>query len=248
MQSKATRWLLAAVVLTTAAAAIYWLMSRGNPGPADIGAVRLETTPPLLTRLEQKGLALGSPVFIRIFKQPKELEVWIAKASGDKPARYALFQTYPICAYSGELGPKLKEGDRQSPEGFYSVDSSALNPNSSYHLSFNLGFPNAYDRSHGRTGSFLMVHGRCVSVGCYAMTDRGIDEIYLLVEAALLNGGPAIPVHIFPFRMTAANMEAHKASPWHAFWTELKTAHDAFEATSVPPRIEVKSARYIVAP
>ena len=82
------------------------------------------------------------------------------------------FATYPICLWSGRLGPKLREGDRQAPEGFYTVSAEQLNPNSRWHRSFSLGFPNAFDQAHGRTGSFIMVHGGCPSIGCYAMTDR----------------------------------------------------------------------------
>jgi len=140
-------------------------------------------TPQLDERLTGKGVTRGNPVFIRILKAERELELWMAKAE-----HFTLIKTYPICAFSGTLGPKLKEGDRQSPEGFYTVGRGALNPNSAYHLSFNLGFPNAYDRAHQRTGSYLMVHGDCVSIGCYAMTNAALEEIYGLVQAALGNG------------------------------------------------------------
>lgn len=213
------------------------------PGSADMQAVRARLAPLLQSRLRAQGLQLGNPVFIRIFKESSELELWVASAPG-KP--YALFKTYPICAFSGDLGPKLKEGDRQSPEGFYLVGRSQLNPRSNYHLSFNLGFPNAFDRHHGRTGSFLMVHGNCVSIGCYAMTNAGIEEIYLLVEAALEAGNSTVPVHVFPFRMTEANLKRHEASRWISFWTSLRSGHDAFEKTRVPPRITVESGAYLV--
>ena len=181
----------------------------------------------------------GQPVFLRIFKEEGELEVWLRGAQS-----YALFETYPICAWSGALGPKLKEGDGQSPEGFYFVPASALNPASRFHLSFNLGFPNAYDRAHGRTGSFLMVHGDCVSIGCYAMTDAKIEEIYGLVEAALREGQPFVRVHAFPFRMTARNMARHAASSWIEFWTNLKEGYDSFERTGRPPDVTVRDLRY----
>lgn len=201
-------------------------------------------TPALDELLAQKGLRKGDEVFIRIFKREGVLETWM-RGRGD--ARFRLLKTWPICAWSGTLGPKLKEGDRQSPEGFYSVSLSSLNPNSRYHLSFNLGFPNAYDRAHGRTGSFLMVHGACVSIGCYAMTDAGIEEIYTLVEAALRNGQNRVPVHIFPFRMTPANMAAHAGHRWFDFWRNLKEGYDLFEATHVPPQVHVRNARYVFA-
>ncbi|MEM8617038.1 MAG: L,D-transpeptidase family protein, partial [Pseudomonadota bacterium] len=146
------------------------------------------------TRLEP-----GTETFIRIFKQENELELWL-KAPNEN--QYELSKTFPICAWSGALGPKLREGDGQSPEGFYRVGLGSLNPNSSFHLSFNLGFPNAYDRAHGRTGSYLMVHGACASIGCYAMTDAGIEEIYAAVETTLRSGQTAVSVHVFPFRLT----------------------------------------------
>jgi murein L,D-transpeptidase YafK len=185
----------------------------------------------LAALLAEKGLKRGQPIFIRIFKESSELELHMRGDAG-----WLLVKTYPICRWSGALGPKLKEGDGQAPEGFYAVTRRALNPNSSYHLSFNLGFPNAFDRAHGRTGSFLMVHGDCVSIGCYAMTDAGIAEIYGLVDAALRAGQAELPVHVFPFRMTADNLLRHRASPHAAFWANLKEGHDWFEATRRPPR------------
>jgi murein L,D-transpeptidase YafK len=198
---------------------------------------------PDLTRdLEALDLSFGAPVYLRVFKEERMLELWV---KGDQ--RFVLFREYPICNYSGNLGPKLKEGDRQSPEGFYQVDRNALNPNSSYHLSFNLGFPNAFDRAHDRTGSFLMIHGACASIGCYAMTDAGIEEIYVLVEAALNAGQSQVPVHAFPFRMTKARLATETENRWHGFWQGLKTGYDAFEANGVPPQITVTNGRYRIA-
>ena len=189
--------------------------------------------------LAARDFAMGQPVFMRIFKEEAELEVWMK--NGDQ---FALFKTYPICNYSGDLGPKLREGDRQSPEGFYFVGKSALNPNSSYHLSFNLGFPNAYDRAKDRTGSYLMVHGDCRSIGCYAMTDAGIEEIYGLGEAALDAGQPFFRVHAFPFRMTDARMARAIADRWYPFWRNLKQGYDAFEERFVPPDVTVNGGKY----
>ncbi len=195
----------------------------------------------LSNRLQAAGFAARSPVFLRVFKREFELEVWIKK--GD---RFERFATYPICNWSGRLGPKQREGDRQSPEGFYTVDAKALNPNSRWHRSFNLGFPNAFDRANARTGSLLMVHGGCSSIGCFAMTDPVIDELWQLVTAALGNGQKRFHVHVFPFRMSPENMEAaahHAALP---FWQTLKIAHDAFDATHQPPEINVCGQRYDV--
>jgi len=191
-------------------------------------------------QLATKGFAMGQPVFMRIFKEEAELEVWLQKGDG-----FELFKTYPICNYSGDLGPKLQEGDRQSPEGFYFVDRSALNPNSSYHLSFNLGFPNAYDRAKDRTGSYLMVHGDCLSIGCYAMTDVGIEEIYGLGEAALNAGQPYFRVHAFPFRMTDARMKRAVGDRWYGFWQNLKQGFDEFEMGHVPPDVTVVDGTYV---
>jgi murein L,D-transpeptidase YafK len=195
----------------------------------------------LKERMHTLGLEAGKPIFIRIFKTESILEIWM-----EKEDRYVHLKDYEICAWSGRLGPKLKEGDRQSPEGFYRVYRSSLNPHSRFHLSFNLGYPNAYDRAHGRTGSYLMVHGDCRSIGCYAMTDRNIDEIYMLVNEALRHGQAFVPVHIFPFRLDDETITAHEGHRWFDFWMNLKEGYDYFETERRPPRIEVEHGRYIV--
>jgi len=186
---------------------------------------------------------LGDPVFIRIFKKEALLEVWIKPTDKDT---YELFKRYPICAYSGKLGPKTKEGDGQSPEGFYKVSKSSLNPNSHYYLAFNLGYPNAYDKAHNRTGSYLMVHGKCNSVGCYAMTDRKIKEIYSLVASALNHGQNYVNVHAFPFYMTQKNMARYEQSRWYDFWSELKEGYDYFNIERLPPEIRVENGHYSI--
>lgn len=203
---------------------------------------------PLDAALAAKGLARGDPVFIRIVKETSQLELFMRPARADAEGAWRLVKVYPVCRWSGELGPKLREGDKQAPEGFYAVTRAALNPNSAHHLSFNLGFPNAYDRAQGRTGSFLMVHGGCSSIGCYAMTDPAIEEIYRLVEAALRAGQGSVPVHIFPFRMTDAAIEARSGHRWSAFWRTLKTGWDAFERTGAPPRVFVCAGAYVFDP
>ncbi|MDR2946218.1 MAG: murein L,D-transpeptidase [Candidatus Adiutrix sp.] len=196
-------------------------------------------------RLEKKLAGLkaqaGAPVFLRIFKEESTLEVWLKpKGAG----RYILFKSYPICAWSGSLGPKTKEGDRQAPEGFYAVGLKHLNPYSSYHLSFDLGYPNAYDKAQGYTGNLLMVHGDCRSDGCYAMTNSGIEEIYTLVKAALDNGQPFFRVHCFPFRLTPQNLERHKNKTWRGFWRTLEPVYTYFETNHLPPEVAVESGRY----
>jgi len=202
---------------------------------------------PDLTRLDERLAALGvqpgAPLFVRIFKLESELELWV-----EKGGRYVKFATYPICLWSGRLGPKLREGDRQAPEGFYTVSAEQLNPNSRWHRSFNLGFPNAFDQAHGRNGSFLMVHGGCLSIGCYAMTDAVVDEIWGLVTAALDQGQERFAVHVFPFRMTERNLKARSGDSWASFWADLKTGHDLFEQNRVPPMVSVCKGRYVFEP
>jgi len=179
---------------------------------------------------------------VRIFKEESILEVWKKTASGT----YKLFKTYEICAYSGKLGPKIKEGDRQAPEGFYSISFNLLNPKSQYHLAFNTGYPNRYDRANGRTGSNLMIHGACSSAGCYSMTDENIAEIYAFAREALRGGKQdAFQVQAFPFRMTPENMAKHRNDPNFEFWKMLKEGYDHFELTKVPPKVDVCGRRYV---
>lgn len=209
------------------------------PSSTTSQAAYRQVAPRLIATMQKMGLALGDPVFIRLFKSEKKLEVWVQNGIS-----YRLFKTYTICYHSGNLGPKIREGDRQSPEGFYTVSAGQLNPNSDYHLSFNLGFPNEYDKSYHRTGSLLMVHGRCSSVGCFAMTDFRMDEIYTLVESAIIAGQQKIPVHIFPFKMTNSNMIAYQDSQWIEFWQNLKEGYDYFEGQHNPPEVTVQEQRY----
>lgn len=198
-------------------------------------------TPSLQRDLNAKGLKLGEPVFLRAFKKERTLEVWVRQ---EKEGTYKLFRSYPIAAQSGGLGSKLSEGDGQVPEGFYFVGPKQLNPQSRFHLSFNIGYPNAYDRHHGRTGSFIMVHGNRVSIGCLAMTDEKIEEIYTLCAAALNGGQPFFRIHIFPFKMSGKQMKVHDDHRWAAFWKNLKPGYDWFESKRIPPDVEVKNGKY----
>jgi murein L,D-transpeptidase YafK len=195
----------------------------------------------MLAEIEQKNMTKEAPILVRIFKEESELEVW----KEDKNGRYALLKTYPICRWSGELGPKVKEGDRQAPEGFYSINPNLLNPNSSYYLAINMGFPNAYDRANGRTGNFLMIHGDCSSRGCYAMTDEQIAEIYALARESFFGGQKAFQIQAYPFKMTALNMAKHRNSPHLAFWKMLKQGHDHFEVSRAEPKVSVCEKRYV---
>ena len=186
-----------------------------------------------------------APILVRTYKKESELEVWKMTRAG----RYALLKTFPICRWSGQLGPKLRTGDRQAPEGFYAISARQMNPNSAYHLSFDLGYPNAYDRAHGATGSYLMVHGICSSMGCYAMTDAQISEIYGLARDALAAGQRAFQVQAFPFRMSVANLARARSEKYIEFWRQMKEGSDRFESTGEEPVVGVSaSGRYTFAP
>lgn len=201
----------------------------------------LDVEEKLKRELLEKGLEYGSPIFVRIFKEPGTLEVWVKSESGE----FEYFKSYEICSFSGSLGPKLKQGDSQSPEGFYFVNAGRLNPWSQFHLSFNLGYPNEYDRYHGRTGSALMVHGDCVSIGCYAMTDSYINEIYALAVAAFSAGQPFFRVHAFPFELEPEVLRKYQSSEWYAFWMNLKEGYDYFNIHKRPPNVEVSNGSYV---
>ncbi len=193
--------------------------------------------------LAQKGMREDAPIMVRIFKEENELEIWKAKDDG----RFHHFKTYPICTWSGKLGPKFKQGDKQAPEGFYKVSAKLMNPNSKYHLSFNLGFPNAFDKAHKRTGDFIMVHGDCRSAGCYAMTDALIEEIYAMAREAFTGGQEAFDVQALPFRMTLENMRRHSRNKNYAFWrNNLYQGYKDFEVSQLPPKVDVCERRYLV--
>ena len=191
--------------------------------------------------LKLSGLKAESPIMLRIFKADSELEVWKRGSTG----RYVLLKTYPICKWSGDLGPKTKEGDRQAPEGFYTVRPAQMNPLSKYYLSFNIGYPNRYDQAFGRTGAHLMVHGDCSSAGCYSMTDKIIADIYALAREAFDGGQPEFQIEAFPFRLTDEELEARKESKWYPFWQNLKEGYDAFERDRVPPTVTVCGKKYV---
>ncbi|RTM01602.1 murein L,D-transpeptidase [Ancylobacter aquaticus] len=194
----------------------------------------------LMQEMAAKGMSPDDPIMVRIYKQESELEVWKRTTSG----RYALLKTYPLCRWSGKLGPKTREGDRQAPEGFYTVTRGQLNPRSQYYLSFNLGYPNALEQALGYTGSALMVHGACTSAGCYAMTNDGVGEVYALAREALAAGQPGFQVQSLSFRMTPANMAEHRANPNMPYWRNLKEGTDLFAVTRVPPNVSACGGRY----
>jgi murein L,D-transpeptidase YafK len=192
--------------------------------------------------LGKKQMQAKAPIFIRVYKEESELEVWKLRDDG----RFYHLKTFPICNWSGQLGPKLREGDRQAPEGFYTITKEQMNPKSQYHLAFNLGYPNPYDKSNRRTGDSLMIHGGCGSSGCYAMTDALMEELYALMREAFDGGQTQVHVHAFPFRMTKDNMTRHAKSQWAGFWRTLKEGYDYFELTRQVPTIAVCNRRYVV--
>ena len=210
-----------------------------------LGAEKGKAPAPVATLalMAQNDMAPSSPILIRTFKKESVLEVWKQTRQG----RFALLKSFPICRWSGQLGPKRRQGDRQSPEGFYAISSRQMNPYSAYHLSFDTGYPNAYDRAQGASGSALMVHGICSSAGCYAMTNRQISEIFALARDALAAGQGAFQMQAYPFRMSAENMAKHRADPNIDFWRQLKEGYDHFEATAHEPQVSVVGARYAFA-
>jgi murein L,D-transpeptidase YafK len=209
---------------------------------ANVGARALKPLPAALAaEVDKRNMPRESPILVRIFKEESELEIWKQDAEG----KFALLKVYPICRWSGELGPKAKMGDRQAPEGFYTISPGQMNPNSNYYLAFNLGFPNAYDRANDYSGDFLMVHGDCSSAGCYAMTDEQIQEIYALGRDSFLGGQKSFQVQAYPFRMTALNMAKHRNSPHMPFWRMIKEGSDHFEVSRAEPRVDVCEKRYV---
>jgi murein L,D-transpeptidase YafK len=191
--------------------------------------------------LNAMGSSPGAPMLIRIFKQSSELEVWKANKAGT----FKLFKTYNICEWSGTLGPKIKEGDRQAPEGFYTITPWLMNPDSIAYLSFNTGYPNKFDKVMGRTGADLMVHGDCSSRGCYALTNDDIAEVYALARETLNAGNPSFQLQIYPFRMTPQNLAKESQNPNMSFWQTLKEGYDRFEIAKTPPRWDVCDKHYV---
>jgi murein L,D-transpeptidase YafK len=194
-----------------------------------------------VNHIAEIGATPGSAMMIRIFKQTSEFEVWKQTKAGP----FKLYKTYAICAWSGTLGPKVKEGDRQAPEGFYNITPAQLNPNSNYYLSFNTGFPNKFDRAWGRTGANLMVHGDCSSSGCYSMTDESVAEIYALARESFNAGNTVIQMQIFPFRMTPQNLALVADNPNLPFWMDIKEGYDRFELSKTPPNWDVCDKKYV---
>lgn len=190
------------------------------------------------------GARLGAPMLLRVFKQEREVEVWVQP---EDQQTFVLFRIFPICFYSGKLGPKVKEGDMQSPEGFYFVGPAQMRAKSQYHRAIDFAFPNDYDAAQGYTGTELLIHGNCVSSGCYAMTDPFVEQLYELGSATAATAAQGFWIHAFPFHMTAEALAGQQDSPWLGFWQQLKAGYDAFETSRIPPHIRVEGGRYVVA-
>ena len=232
------------MLLASAAVAAAVALAGCNLSDVTSGRAQAPLSEKMLADITAKNMDKESPILARIFKEEAEMEIWKQTRDGE----YALLKTYPICRWSGDLGPKKKEGDRQAPEGFYTITPGQMNPASNYYLAFNTGFPNTYDRAWGYTGSELMVHGDCSSRGCYAMTDEQIQEIYALARESFFGGQKAFQLQAMPFRMTALNMAKHRNSPHFAFWKMLKEGYDNFEATKQEPKVAVCEKRYVFDP
>jgi murein L,D-transpeptidase YafK len=235
---------LVRMLVTSATLAAGVVLSGCNSDDVSLAAnakANQPVSPKLISAIAEKDMDLQSPILVRLFKQEAELEVW----KQDRSGRFALLKTYPICRWSGDLGPKVREGDRQAPEGFYSITPGQMNPQSAYYLAFNTGYPNAFDRALGRTGSQLMVHGDCSSRGCYAMTDEQIVEIYSLGRESFFGGQRAFQLQAYPFRMTPLNMAKHRNNPHMPFWKMIKEGYDHFEVTRQEPKVDFCEKKYV---
>lgn len=201
--------------------------------------------PETIALMDSKGMRKEDPILVRTFKQENTLEIW----KRDNTGRYALLKSYQMCAWGGTVGPKIKQGDKQSPEGFYTVTPARMNPNSQYYLAFDVGYPNAFDRAYGRTGDAVMVHGNCTgSAGCFVMTDEQVEEIYAFAREALMGGQKSFQVQSYPFRMTAENLAKNRRNPNMAFWKNIKKGYDHFEVTHLEPKVEVCDRKYVFDP
>jgi murein L,D-transpeptidase YafK len=235
------RLFVRALLASAAVAAAIALAGCDADSITPTGRAKAPLSEKTLAEMASKNMDKESPILGRIFKEEAEMEIWKQNRDG----QFELLKTFPICRWSGDLGPKKKEGDRQAPEGFYTITPGQMNPNSSYYLAFNTGFPNAYDRAMGYSGSELMVHGDCSSRGCYAMTDEQIQEIYALARESFFGGQKAFQLQAYPFRMTALNMAKHRNNPNFAFWKMLKEGYDHFDATHQEPKVAVCDKRYV---
>ena len=195
----------------------------------------------IVQKMKAKGMKKNAPVYFRLFKDEHVVEVWKQKDNG----KFDMVQNYNICAWSGTLGAKYKQGDRQAPEGYYPIRPAQMNPASKYFLSINTGFPNAFDRANGRTGSDLMIHGACSSSGCYSMTDESVAQIFAFARDAFAGGQQEIILEALPFRMTPEKMAIFSAHKDFKFWSMLREGYDSFELTKMPPKVDFCEKKYV---
>ena len=205
--------------------------------------VRARRTADVKALLEKVGLKYPvDEVYLRAFKKERVLELWAGKSG--QPL--VLVKSYPVCAASGDLGPKRKEGDWQVPEGLYEVPS--FNPFSDYHLSMKVSYPNASDRLRSdakRPGGLIYLHGSCASIGCIAIEDGPIEEVYLIVIDAKRQ---PVRFDIFPTHLDREGLESLKDSANTEFWKELAPAYLAFEQNHRPAAFTVskKTGAYVL--
>jgi murein L,D-transpeptidase YafK len=239
----AIRRLLGTALLLSATAGLAGCDETSTTGVNMAGSVRAShpLAPEMVALMEKKGVNQNSPILIRTYKKEAEFEIWKMKPDG----RYALLKTFPMCRWSGQLGPKVREGDRQVPEGFYKITPGQMNPTSQYYLSFNVGYPNAYDRAWNHAGGSIFVHGACSSAGCFSMTDGQIDQIYAVAREAFSGGQQAIQMQSYPFHMTPENMAKYRNDPNIAFWTQLKEGADNFEVSKQDVTVGVCAKHYV---
>ncbi len=241
MSSRSERFFRIGALAMIAVAAAF-LGGCEETGLGSVGAHANDPIAPETVALMKKlDTTENAPVLIRTYKKESELEIWKMKSDG----RYALLKTYPVCRWSGQLGPKTREGDRQVPEGFYSITPAQMKPNSAYYLAFNVGYPNAYDRALGHDGGAIMVHGICSSAGCFSMTDPQIGEIYSVVREAFAGGQREVQMQSYPFRMTAENLAKYRLDPNIDFWKQLKEGSDNFEVTNQEVVVGVCNKHYV---
>jgi murein L,D-transpeptidase YafK len=190
---------------------------------------------------EHKLTTENLQIYLRAFKEEKEIELW-GKNKSDP--QFQLLKTYKICRSSGDIGPKRKQGDRQVPEGFYYIN--IFNPFSNFYLSLGINYPNKSDRIlgvKGNLGGDIFIHGACVTIGCIPIKDEHIKELYIFCVEAKNNGQNKIPVTIFPTRLSSANFtELQNKNPNEneliGLWTDLKKAYDLFNQNKDLPFIQ----------
>ena len=200
----------------------------------------------LKERLKAIGYEGKIRLYVRIFKEEKTLEIWM-----QSKGIYKLYKSFEVCNYSGKLGPKVVEGDKQAPEGFYHVPAEdVLWSSRKWPRALNLSFPNGFDALKKRTGSYLLIHGGCSSEGCYALKNGPMSILYDLVSIALKSGQTILPIHIFPFRLTDKNWARHlpqnAGKKWGAFWKGMQPAYDGFQSNRTIPSIFVCQTGYQV--